>query len=578
MSLTAAMLIGRSALTASQLGIQVAGNNIANVSTPGYSRQVASFLPVGDGGTTAGTQSGRGVSVRDVRRQIDAALQNRLWNGAADESASAQQYQTLSAIEATLGELTNNDFSSRLQGFFNIWSERANLSKSSSVVVQQAGQITDYLRKIQKDLGTIQSQIDSQLKSGVERADQLLSTIANLNVRISTSEGGQGLANSLRDQRDQVISELSKLVDITSVDQPDGSTNILIGSTPVVLAGQSRGMRFDMTEVNGNLEVSVKAKDNSEFLDMQSGQLGALLSDRRQSVGQTSAALNSIASQLIFEVNKLHSTGTNKDGLTAAAGTLSFATADRTRSLNDVYNTATSNLPFQAKSGGFYVTVKQAGTSATQTVRVNVDLDGVDNTGAPGFSNDTSAEDIRAALGAIPGLTASFDAEGKLQVGAQSGFSFSFSDDSSGALALLGVNSFFTGTNASNIAVRSDLVSDPNKLQVGRIVDGSFVENGTALELSKLQNQALAALNGRTIGATWADTVQGIGVATAAAKTTSAAATSVRASLDAQRASISGVSIDEESLNLLNFQRQYQAGARLIDISNQLLTSLMQIV
>jgi len=578
MSLTAAMLIGRSALTASQLGIQVSGNNIANVGTPGYSRQVASFLPSGDGGTLAGNQSGRGVSVRDVRRQIDAALQNRMWNGAADEAASAQQHSTLSSLEATLGELTDNDFSSRLQGFFNIWSERANLSKSSSVVVQQAGQITDYLRKMQKDLGGIQSQIDAQLASGVERADQLLTTIADLNVRISNSEGGQGLANSLRDQRDQVIAELSRLVDVTAVDQNNGSMNILIGSTPVVLAGHSRGIRFDMTEINGSLQVSVKAKDNSEFLDIQSGQVGALLSGRSTTVEQTGAALNTIASRLIFEVNKLHSTGTNKDGLTAASGSLSFAAADRGRSLNSVYNDATSDLPFEAKSGGFYVTVKQTGTNATQTVRIDVDLDGIDNSGNPGFANDTSAESIRAALGAIPGLTATFDAEGKLQVNAQSGFSFSFSDDSSGALALLGVNSFFTGKNASDIAVRSDLASDPNKLQVGRMVNGTFVENGTALELSKLQNQTLSELNGRTIGAMWADTVQGVGVATAAAKTASSAATSIRESLDAQRASISGVSIDEESLNLLNFQRQYQAGARLIDISNQLLTSLMQII
>lgn len=578
MSLTAAMLIGRSALTASQLGIQVAGNNIANVGTPGYSRQVASFLPVGDGGTSAGSQSGRGVSVRDVRRQIDAALQNRMWNGAADEAASAQQHQTLGSLEATLGELTDNDFSARLQGFFNIWSERANLSKSSSVVVQQAGQITDYLRKMQKDLGGIQSQIDAQLASGVERADQLLATIANLNVRISNSEGGQGLANSLRDQRDQVIGELSRLVDVTAVEQNDGAMNILIGSTPVVLAGHSRGVRFDRTEINGALQVSVKAKDNSEFLDIQSGQVGALLSGRGTTVEQTGAALNEIASRLIFEVNKLHSTGTNKDGLAAATGSLSFASADRARALNDVYNTATSSLPFQAKSGGFYITVKQAGTNTAQTVRINVDLDGIDNTGAAGFSNDTSAEEIRAALGAIPGISASFDAEGKLQVSAQNGFSFSFSDDSSGALALLGVNSFFTGTDATNIAVRSDLVTDPNKLQVGRMVNGTFIENGTALELSKLQNQTLSELNGRTIGSMWADTVQGVGVAASAAKTASAAATSVRESLDAQRASLSGVSIDEESLNLLNFQRQYQAGARLIDISNQLLTSLMQIV
>ncbi|MFO0860488.1 MAG: flagellar hook-associated protein FlgK [Phycisphaerales bacterium] len=578
MSLTSAMLIGRSALTASQVGIQVAGNNIANVGTAGYSRQVAYFDPVGDGGTTAGTMSGRGVNVRDVRRQIDAALQNRLWNGNADEAASAQQFQTLSTLESTLGELTDNDFSKRLQGFFSVWSERANLSKSSSVVVQQAGQITDYLRKMQKDLFSLQTQIDSQLRSGVDRADQLLTTIADLNGKIATSEGGVGRANALRDQRDQVLTELSKLVEVTAVEQPDGSMNVLIGSTPVVLAANARGMKFDMVQNGSKLEVSVKAKDNSEFLDIQSGQLGALLSDRKASIEQTSDALNSIASQLIFEVNKIHSTGTNKDGLTNAVGTLSFATADRTRSLNDTYNTATSNLPFKATSGGFYVTVKQAATGSTQTVRVNVDLDGVDNTGAPGFANDTSAESIRSAIAAIPGLSASFDAEGKLKVSAQSGFSFSFSDDSSGALALLGVNSFFTGTNATDIAVRSELQADPNQLQVGRMVNGSFVENGTALELSKLQNQAMASLNGRSIGQTWADTVQGVGVATSSAKTAASAASSVRESLDAQRSAISGVSIDEESLNLLNYQRQYQAGARLIDISNQLLTSLMQIV
>ena len=72
MSLTAAMLIGRSALTASQLGIQVSGNNIANVGTPGYSRQIAYFDPVGSDTSTISGRSGRGVNVRDVRRQIDS--------------------------------------------------------------------------------------------------------------------------------------------------------------------------------------------------------------------------------------------------------------------------------------------------------------------------------------------------------------------------------------------------------------------------------------------------------------------------------------------------------------------------
>ncbi|MBS0192533.1 MAG: flagellar hook-associated protein FlgK [Phycisphaerales bacterium] len=578
MSLTAAMLIGRSALTASQLGIQVSGNNIANVGTPGYSRQIAYFDPVGSDTSTISGRSGRGVNVRDVRRQIDSALQNRLWNGAADESAASQQYQTLSSLESTLGELTDNDFSSRLQGFFNVWSERANLSKSSSVVVQQAGQIADYLRSMRSQIGDLRSQVDSQLASASDRANQLLTTIAQLNVQISTSEGGQGIANSLRDQRDQVVSELSKLMDVTVVEQGDGTTNVMVGSTPVVLAGNSRGVQLQTTQANGQITVSINTKDNGEFVDVQSGTVGALLADRKANIDQTAQALDNIASQLIFEVNKLHSTGTNKDGLTAASGTLSFATADRTRALNDPANNATSKLPFSATSGGFSVVVKQNANGATQTVRINVDLDGVTNAGTPGVSDDSTAESIRAAIGAIPGLSATFDSQGKLQISAQSGFSFSFGDDTSGVLAQLGVNSFFTGTSASDIAVRQEILNDPSLLQVGRMVNGSFVENGTALALSKLQDQTLGQLNGRTIGSTWADTVQGIGTATAAAKTAAAAASTIRESLDAQRSSISGVSIDEESLNLLNYQRQYQAGARLIDISNQLLTSLMQIV
>lgn len=578
MSLTAAMLIGRSALTASQLGIQVSGNNIANVGTPGYNRQVAYLEPVGGSTYDISSRSGRGVNVRDVRRQIDAALQNRLFNGVADEAAAGQQLQTLSSLESTLGELSGNDFTTQLQSFFSVWSERANLSKSSSVVIQQATKIAEFLRRTRNDISALRNQIDAQLASGADRANELLSSISKLNLQIANSEAGQGVANSLRDQRDQSVSELSKLVDLTVVDQANGSVNILIGSTPVILAGQTRGLKLELVDNNGTLEASLKTTDNGETLPVQSGTLGALLSDRKTSVDQAAAALDNVASQLIFQVNKLHATGTNKDGLTSALGSLAFATSDRTLSLNNPTNNATNKLPFKPTSGGFYVTVKENSTGTTQTVRINVDLDGVNNLGLPGYTDDTTPENIRAALGSIPGLSATFDAEGKLQVNAQTGFSFSFSDDTSGALAVMGVNGFFTGSSASDINVRSELQADPSKLQVGRIVDGKFVENATALELAKLQSKTLSDLQNRSILGTWTDTVQGVGVATAAAKTASGAASAVRESLDAQRSAVSGVSLDEESLNLLNYQRQYQAGARVIDVSNQLLQTLMQLV
>jgi flagellar hook-associated protein 1 len=578
MSLTAAMLIGRSALTASQLGIQVSGNNIANVGTPGYNRQVAYLEPVGGATYDVSSRSGRGVNVRDVRRQIDEALQNRLLNGVADESAASQQLQTLSSLESTLGELSGNDFTTQLQSFFSVWSERANLSKSSSVVVQQATKIAEFLRRTRNDIAALRNQIDKQLASGANQANELLGSISKLNLQIANSEAGQGVANSLRDQRDQAVNELSKLVDLTVIDQPNGTVNILIGSTPVILAGETRGLKLELVDNNGTLEASLKTTDNGETLPVQSGTLGALLSDRKASVDQAAAALDNVASQLIFQVNKLHSTGTNKDGLTAAIGSLAFATADRTLSLTDPTSNATNKLPFKATSGGFYVTVKENSTGTTQTVRINVDLDGVNNLGLPGYTDDTTPENIRAALASIPGLSATFDAEGKMQVNAQTGFSFSFSDDTSGALAVMGVNGFFTGSSASDINVRADLQADPSKLQVGRMVDGKFVENATALELAKLQSKTLNDLQNRSILGAWTDTVQGVGVATSAAKTAAGAASAVRESLDAQRSAVSGVSLDEESLNLLNYQRQYQAGARLIDVSNQLLQTLMQLV
>jgi flagellar hook-associated protein 1 len=142
----------------------------------------------------------------------------------------------------------------------------------------------------------------------------------------------------------------------------------------------------------------------------------------------------------------------------------------------------------------------------------------------------------------------------------------------------MGVNSFFVGTDASNLTVREDLLADPSRLTTGRMVDGDFVENGTALEIAKLQEKALDSLQGRTISAAWRDSAQAIGVQAAAAATTLEAASSVRASLEAQRDGISGVSIDEESVNLLNYQRMYQASARVISVADELTQTLLNLV
>ena len=92
MSLTSSLNIGHSALTASQLGIQVAGNNLANVATPGYTRQTAILAPQ-RGSAISGQNAGRGVRVAEVQRQVDEALQARLWTSVSRQSAASSELQ-----------------------------------------------------------------------------------------------------------------------------------------------------------------------------------------------------------------------------------------------------------------------------------------------------------------------------------------------------------------------------------------------------------------------------------------------------------------------------------------------------
>lgn len=578
MSLSAAFNIGRSALAASQLGIQIAGNNMANAATPGYSRQVGRLVPMRGDRSIPGVTIGAGVLMRSVLRQVDAGLESRRLASAADAAYANAQAGILSQVEDALGELGDNDLSSQMSAFFTAWSERANQSRSAASVVQQGDQLAAFIRRLRGDLADQRAQADAQLGAGVSRANELLAVIADMNRQVSESEVAGNVANTLRDQRDQAIRELSELMDVTVVPRGQQGVDVLAGSTPVILGSQARFLAVRSETVNGESRVSVVSGENQSRLDIDSGLLGSLLENRSEVIDATIARLDALGSQLIFEVNKLHSTGARASGLISASGTLTMSATERALALNDPANIAAASLPFAAANGGFLVHVRQASTGAVQTVRIDVDLDGLTAAGTPGFADDTSAEDIRAALNAVPGLSATFAADGRLTIQAADGFDFSFADDTSGALAMLGVNAYFTGTDAASIAVRADLTQDSNLLTAGRIVDGQFVDNGTALAIAGLQSRALPTLGGVTLADSWRDGVQRVAGQAGAARSVADAAGVVLESLEAQRAAVSGVSIDEEALSLMDYQRQYQAAARIIAVAEQMTQTLMEMV
>ncbi|KAA0216483.1 MAG: flagellar hook-associated protein FlgK [Leptolyngbya sp. PLA3] len=577
MSLTGAIQIARSALTTSQLGLQLASQNLANLANPAYTRQM-SLLESIRGQASDKFQPGRGVQIRAIQRQIDNALQARLRNGISDEQAATQKLQVASELESVLNELTGYDLSSELNEFFSSWSEAANLVNSDSVVVEQGDRLASFMRELRADLTTLRDRIESDIDAAVQGADAKLDEIAQLNGAIAVAGPGNASANALRDRRDELVNELSAMMDVSVVEDPQGNYDVFVGSVPVVLGGLSRGLEIERVPDGDHLSVRVRVSEDQSPIEISSGSIGGLLDSRNGVVDDTIDRLDTLAGQLVFEVNKRHSVGTNSNGLRSVRAGTQVAAEDLTRAFNSGENTTFSDLPYAAENGGFFVEVTNTVTGATTRVRIEVDLDGLTDAGVPGTEDDTTPQQIAEALNAVSGLTARFNSDGKLQVSAASGLRFRFAEDSSGVLAVLGVNSYFTGTDASSIAISDQLLEDPTRLMLGTIEGDQYVENAIALSMVDLQDVALTALGGLSVQGHWSSAVQHVGVESSSARTLSEAASVVRESLEAQRASVSGVSADEESINLLNHQQQYQGAARVIALADEMLQTLLSIV
>ena len=582
MSLSGALQIGRSALTASQIALQVSGNNLANAATPGYTRQVARLDPQGGGIDGSNLFVGRGVSVSDIRRQIDDALQRRLEDAVSREQGASVDQNVLSQVESILNELSGTDLSTQLGKFFSSFSELANnpsATETRSSAVEQGVSLATFVRGLRTDLQNTRTQVDSQIQANVGKADQLLKDIAKLNLEIVNAEQGRAVANDLRDKRDGLVRDLSEIIDVTSIPQNTGAVDLYFGSTPLVQGSTSLGLSYVQETRNGDIDVSVRVTKTGETLPVTTGVLGGLLGQRTGTINKTIKDLDTVTSSLIFEVNRLHSSGRSLARINDLTASLQVPLADQTRAFNDPANATLSALPFKPTSGSFDVVVTDS-AGGKQTTRVQVDLDGITNTGAPGTANDTSLASLAAQLNTIPNLTATITTSGQLRIQSAGGFDVAFANDTSGVLATIGVNTYFSGKDASDIAVRDDLRQDPTRLVAGAdpVSGATGGTNSQALAIAGLRESPVANLGGVSINDGWLKTVERVSNAGSAAKTRVEATKLVRESLENQRSAISGVSVDEESINLLQYQRQYQGAARFITVVDELFKTLLQLV
>jgi len=569
-----ALQIGRSAISVSQAALSVAGNNIANVATPSYSRQVAHLVPTQYTEVLPGKYTGTGVSLYNIQRQVDEALNSRIRTAVGDSASNMVQQQAMSRVEAAFNELTEEDLSSRLNAFFGSWSSLQSQPQdmaSRNVVLQTGSSLVNFVRELRLELVSVQEDLDSQVSYQVSQADSLAREIADLNMQIASSEAGQsGSSAALRDQRDEVLKQLSELINISTHEIESGAVNVYIGNEPLIQYSDSRGLSYSETQdANGNLVAQVVFVDNSEAVSLTAGKLHGLITARDDQIGGAIENLDAWTSALIYEVNNLHSAGRSLDNFSSVTSARGVDDADA--SLAD---TALTELPWQVSNGAFNIHLYDSNGDiiTTQQIKVNIGIDG----------NDTTLTSLASEIDSISGITAYVDGANQLHIEATSSgdtFAFSSSSDSdsvTNVLSVLGINTFFDGDDAVDIAIKSDLLGEPRRIVAG--ANGLPGDGTVAGQIAQLASVGVSSLNGVSLSENFTSLVGQIATDTRRAQDNYKAADVVAQTLELERSGVSGVSIDEEAMKMMTYQRAFQGAARYVSLIDQLLDEVLSLV
>jgi flagellar hook-associated protein 1 FlgK len=219
-------------------------------------------------------------------------------------------------------------------------------------------------------------------------------------------------------------------------------------------------------------------------------------------------------------------------------------------------------------NGSFDIQVNDPTTGQTETSTINVKL--------TGLGHDDTLNSVISQLNAVSGVSASINNQGQLVIASTSpDDQIAFGNDSSGLLASLGINTFFTGSTALDLNVNSDVANDPSKFAASQSGIGQDTANGVAL--AGFLNQPLSSQNGASASDLYNQLAEGVTQNSAQSQAAAAGYQTYQSTLKGDSMSVSGVNIDEETINMLNYQRQYQASAKIISTINDLLNTLVNL-
>ncbi|MEX0642979.1 MAG: flagellar hook-associated protein FlgK [Pirellulales bacterium] len=568
MSLFGAIQLAGNTLRAMQIGLQVVGNNIANANTPGYVRQEAVYVP-------APVQKqgnlilGLGVQVDSIVQKIDSFVLERLVGARGDRANAEVQEQTYRDLEVLFNELSADvDLSSSMTDFFNsvdeVLKDPGNIA-TRNLAIGKGIALTENIGNLHSRVYSIREELNDRVISTADQINNLTEEIRLLNIQIASTEGGDtsgSQAGGLRVKRQTAVDKLSELVGIQIKEQPSGGLSVSIGGDFLVFEGQRRAVEIGTSNSNGIALGVVQFSDTKSALQLTAGELQGLYGARDEITQGALDGLDNLAAALAFEFNKVYSQG---------QGLVGFQQLTSVESVNDV-NAALdeAGLAFTPVSGSFDVLIHSKNDDLTTTHTILVDLNGLDE--------DTSLADLATQLDAIDGLKATISSTGELQLSVESSdIEFAFSGDTSGVLAALGINTFFTGSSAGSLGVNNDLKGVQNASKFAASLGGIGEDSRNAERLAAFFDTRLESSGNTSLADMYNQLINQVTQGSSIAQSVAEGFRVFEGTLDGQNQAVSGVSIDEEAIKMITLQRIYQASARYIQTISELMDILVNL-
>ena len=544
-------------LLAQQLAIEVTGQNVANIETEGYSRQDVSFeanTPRGHIKYGGLHQLGTGVRIASIERAHDQFLFTQIMDEGDLTGSTEVKKEIFEQLEVLFNEGSGRSLNDALSLFFSSIHDLATNARGLSErvdLISKAEHLASTFNQTGNQLFTIQRNIDATIETEVAKINTLTTQIGKLNESIHANEPtSQYKANDLRDNRDRLVKELSKKIDIQLVQESDNQISLTLkDGTALVLKDQV----FDLsTSINANNEsfndvyIDIGSTTKNITSTIKGGELRGYLDMRDTKVESILDKMNILSGSFIQEFNSIHREGFGIDG---SSGLDFFTPLDVTVD-HDADNTGTAVVSM-TNASPTTVSVDEFEIAFTDSNEFT--LNNLTTNASSGTFTFTTGSTFNIKDGfavAISGTAASGDK-----------VTFSVSEDA-----------------ASLMSVSSTITADGQKIAAGTTTNG---DGGNALLMANLQNELVfnsvtwsSESGSFTFDEYYNAVVSTIGIESFSAQAILRQQEGVMLQLNSRRESISGVSIDEEMIKMIKFQQAYNASARMISMVDEMLDTL----